>query len=80
MQILEEMDKYHDKDGSEDNLAQWQHLNVVFHTCAVQNRTDCKISQNNSASDQIHTSVPAILYAVCIKQKRNRTQNDHDKT
>ena len=79
-QILEEMDKYHDKDGSEDNLAQWQHLNVVFHTCAVQNRTDCKISQNNSASDQIHTSVPAILYAVCIKQKRNRTQNDHDKT
>ena len=73
-----EMDKHHQECTYQYDLPQGEGFNVVCNICYGQNRADCKIQQGDSDYNMIKSAVKPILYIVCIKQKGNRSKEDHN--
>lgn len=73
------MDKHHQESTYQYDLPQGEGFNEVCNICYGQNRADYKIQQGDSDYNMIKPAVKSVLYIVCIKQKGNRSKEDHNK-
>lgn len=72
------MDKHHQESTYQYDLPQGEGFNEVCNICYGQNRADYKIQQGDSDHNMIKPAVKSVLYIVCIKQKGNRSKENHN--